>query len=126
MKVRLMQRTSKAVLIAAVLFFTILRGATAAAAPGKAQSVEDQVDRYLQSEMRERGIPGMQLAVVKRGKIVMLKSFGLAELPHSIPVTNRSVFSINSATKSFTGGRDHAVGRTRKAGHGRASVTLYP
>lgn len=98
-----MQRASKAILTAAVLFFTILRGATAAAAPGKGQSVEDQVNRYLQSEMRDRGIPGMQLAVVKRGKIVMLKSFGLAELPHSIPVTNRSVFSINSATKSFTG-----------------------
>jgi len=70
---------------------------------GAASAVEGQVSRYLQNEMRERRIPGMQVAVVQGGKIVMLKSFGTAELPHSLPVTKRSVFSINSATKSFTG-----------------------
>ncbi|MBV7538326.1 serine hydrolase [Duganella sp. sic0402] len=89
----------KAVLTAAAFLVTLLSGATAAAAP----SVADEVQRYLQSEMRERRIPGLQLAVVQGGKIVMLKSYGTAELPHAIPVTQRSVFSINSATKSFTG-----------------------
>jgi CubicO group peptidase (beta-lactamase class C family) len=86
------------------VFFIMLLGATGAtAAPAAAPSIESQVGSYLQSEVRERRIPGLQLAVVKGGKIVMLKSYGLAELPHAIPVNNRSVFSINSATKSFTG-----------------------
>jgi CubicO group peptidase (beta-lactamase class C family) len=89
----------KAALTAAAFLITLLSGATAAAAP----SVADEVQRYLKSEMRERHIPGLQLAVVQGGKIVMLKSYGTAELPHAIPVTQRSVFSINSATKSFTG-----------------------
>jgi len=80
----------------------MLCGAGAGAAPVRAQSAEAQVDRYVQSEMRERRIPGLQIAVVQGGKIVMLKSYGMAELPHSLPVTKRSVFSINSATKSFT------------------------
>ncbi|MYN09844.1 serine hydrolase [Pseudoduganella aquatica] len=93
----------KRVLTAVVFLIALLEGASAGAASGRGGSVEGQVDRYLQSEMRERRIPGLQLAVVKGGKIVMLKSFGLAELPHSLPVTKRSVFSINSATKSFTG-----------------------
>jgi CubicO group peptidase (beta-lactamase class C family) len=99
-----MKRTIQAIL--AVLAFCIapLGAASAgkvraAAAPG----IEAQIGNYLQGQMREQRIPGLQLAVVKGGKIIMLKSFGLAELPHSLPVTNRSVFSINSATKSFTG-----------------------
>lgn len=80
----------------------MLCGAWAGAATVRAQSAEAQVDRYVQSEMQERRIPGLQIAVVQGGKIVMLKSYGMAELPHSLPVTKRSVFSINSATKSFT------------------------
>lgn len=93
----------KYVLTAAFFCIAFLDAKSAMAAPASAPSVEAQVGAYLQSEMRERRIPGLQLAVVKGGKIVMLKSYGLAELPHSVPVTNRSVFSINSATKSFTG-----------------------
>jgi CubicO group peptidase (beta-lactamase class C family) len=98
-----MKRIMEAILTAAIFLIALLGGGMAAAAPEKRQSVEQQVNRYLQSEMRERRIPGMQLAVVMGGKIILLKSYGLAELPHSLPVTRRSVFSINSATKSFTG-----------------------
>jgi CubicO group peptidase (beta-lactamase class C family) len=93
----------KYVLTAAFFCIAFFDATSAMAAPAPAPSVEAQVGAYLRSEMRERRIPGLQLAVVKGGKIVMLKSYGLAELPHSVPVTNRSVFSINSATKSFTG-----------------------
>lgn len=89
------------ILTAIFFFIALLEGAQAAPAAGP--SAEEQAGRYLRSEMRERRIPGLQVAVVKGGKIIMLKSYGLAELPHSIPATNRSVFSINSATKSFTG-----------------------
>lgn len=98
-----MKRMIQGFVSVAVFVIASLGGAAAAGAAETGQSLEDQVSRYLQEQMRERRIPGLQLAVVKGGKIVMLKSFGLAELPHSIPVTSRSVFSINSATKSFTG-----------------------
>jgi CubicO group peptidase (beta-lactamase class C family) len=89
----------KAVLQITVLLVAVLYGGGASAA----SSTEYDVNGYIRSEMRERQIPGLQLAVVKGGKIVMLKSYGLAELPHQIPVTTHSLFSINSATKSFTG-----------------------
>jgi CubicO group peptidase (beta-lactamase class C family) len=53
------------------------------------------VESLIQREMRERRIPGLQLAVVKDGKIVLLKSFGT--------VTNKTIFPIYSCTKAFTG-----------------------
>jgi CubicO group peptidase (beta-lactamase class C family) len=62
-----------------------------------------QIDKFLQNEMRERRIPGMQVAVVQRGRIAYLRSFGIADLQNNVPVTDKSVFAINSCTKAFTG-----------------------
>ncbi|WLT33446.1 serine hydrolase [Geothrix sp. PMB-07] len=65
--------------------------------------VAKQVEAYLRSEMHERRIPGLQVAVVQHGKIVQLGAYGLANLQHQVAVTDHTVFSINSATKAFTG-----------------------
>lgn len=68
-----------------------------------AQSRPEKVQTLLRREMQERKIPGLQAAVVQRGKIILLKSFGVADLQNSVPVTDKSVFPINSCTKAFTG-----------------------
>ncbi len=61
----------------------------------------EKVDKLIRKEMQERRIPGLQVAVVKQGKIVFLKSYGIADIEQSTPVTNESIFSINSCTKPF-------------------------
>jgi CubicO group peptidase (beta-lactamase class C family) len=53
--------------------------------------------------MQKRRIPGMQVAVVRHGKIALLDSFGVANIEHVVPVSNETVFQINSVTKAFTG-----------------------
>jgi CubicO group peptidase (beta-lactamase class C family) len=63
----------------------------------------NNVEAFIQQEMKERRIPGLQLAVVQHGKIVLQKSFGIANIQHAIPVNEQSIFSINSCTKAFTG-----------------------
>ena len=68
-----------------------------------AQSKTSNVETLLRREMQERRIPGLQLAVVQHGKIILLRSFGIASIQNSIPVTNKSIFPINSCTKAFTG-----------------------
>lgn len=68
-----------------------------------ARSEAGEVEALVRREMRERRIPGLQVAVVRRGKIVLLRSFGVASIQNSIPVTDKSVFPINSCTKAFTG-----------------------
>jgi CubicO group peptidase (beta-lactamase class C family) len=40
---------------------------------------------------------------VKDGKIVLSKSYGTADIQHSVPVTDKTVFPIYSCTKAFTG-----------------------
>jgi CubicO group peptidase (beta-lactamase class C family) len=70
---------------------------------GFAQSKEKQIEDFLLRQMKEFRIPGMQVAVVQKGKIVLSKSLGTAYIQDNIPVDNKSIFAINSCTKSFTG-----------------------
>jgi CubicO group peptidase (beta-lactamase class C family) len=53
--------------------------------------------------MKESHIPGMQVAVVQHGKLVLTRAYGLADVQHSVPVTTKTPFSIASITKAFTG-----------------------
>jgi|SRR5215468_657308 len=65
-------------------------------------SQTDQVDEYIQVEMKKRKIPGLALVVIKNGEVVMMKGYGLANLDHDVPVTPDTVFELASVTKQFT------------------------
>lgn len=61
------------------------------------------IDAVVRDQMHRRAIPGMQVAVIRSGRVVYNKAFGIADLETQAPVTPRTVFTLNSATKSFTG-----------------------
>ncbi|MFC3033037.1 serine hydrolase [Pseudoalteromonas fenneropenaei] len=63
----------------------------------------EPVDDHIKHIIKEKHIPGLQLAVVKDGKIIKQASYGFADLQHQVPVTAQTVFPINSMTKAFTG-----------------------
>jgi len=65
-------------------------------------SADIDVDAIIKREMTERKIPGLQVAVVSKGKMVLNKSYGIANVQDNIPVTEKSIFAINSCTKVFT------------------------
>lgn len=67
-----------------------------------AQNVPDNIDHFLKEMMKYNSIPGMQVAVVKNGKIIKSGAYGLANIPFAVPVTTKTIFPINSATKCFT------------------------
>jgi CubicO group peptidase (beta-lactamase class C family) len=53
--------------------------------------------------MQRLHIPALQVAVVRDGKIVKNKTYGIANLENNIPATDKTIFSVNSITKAFTG-----------------------
>src|ERR1700676_898095 len=59
------------------------------------------IDRFLESEMRRQNIPGISLAVVKDGKPLYVKSYGVATLEHDVRVKPQTVFQIGSAGKQI-------------------------
>ena len=48
-------------------------------------------------------IPNLPLAVVRDGKIILAKGYGMANLELSVPTTEKTAFAIYSITKTFTG-----------------------
>jgi len=67
------------------------------------QPISDMVDAFIKTEMKERSIPGLQVVVIQHAKIVKKGNYGWANIEFSVPVTDSTVFSINSITKAFTG-----------------------
>ncbi len=63
----------------------------------------DSIDLFVQRQMLQRRIPGLQLAIVRNGEIIKTGNYGLANIQDSIPVSDKTVFTINSITKAFTG-----------------------
>ena len=51
---------------------------------------------------REFEVPGIAVAVVKDGKVVLAKGYGVRKLGEPAPVTPQSLFRIASNTKAFT------------------------
>ncbi|WP_394537248.1 serine hydrolase [Lysobacter enzymogenes] len=87
-----------AIVAAALLSFPYL-----ALAATTLQDANRQAREYVQQTMAQQRIPGLQLAVVKDGRVVLSESYGYANVENKVPATPKTLFPINSATKSFTG-----------------------
>ena len=61
-----------------------------------------QIDNYIRAEMAKLHIPGAALAVVREGKVELMKGYGLADIERNKPVTPSTMFQIASTTKPFT------------------------
>jgi len=60
------------------------------------------LDAYVASSMKTFEVPGMAVAIVKDGKIVVAKGFGVRKLGDPTPVDEFTMFGIGSNTKAFT------------------------
>lgn len=65
-------------------------------------SVETKVDEYIRAEMQAQQIPGLALAVIKDGKTVIARGYGLANVEHQVPVRPETIFQSGSTGKQFT------------------------
>lgn len=66
------------------------------------QDASAKIDRFIKAEMQRQQIPGISLAVVRDGNIAILRSYGLANVEHQVPVKPETVFQSGSIGKQFT------------------------
>lgn len=67
------------------------------------QNASDSIDIFVKDKMTQMKIPGLQLAIIKNGKLEKLSNYGFANLEHQVPTNSKTTFSINSMTKAFVG-----------------------
>jgi CubicO group peptidase (beta-lactamase class C family) len=60
------------------------------------------LDTYVASSMKTFDVPGMAVAIVKDGKIIVAKGYGVRKLGEPTPVDEFTMFGIGSNTKAFT------------------------
>ncbi|MET0637725.1 MAG: serine hydrolase domain-containing protein [Chitinophagaceae bacterium] len=61
----------------------------------------DSTDFIVKKMMKDQRITGLTLAVVKNGKAVVKKGYGLANVELNIPVTSETVIRLGSVSKQF-------------------------
>jgi CubicO group peptidase (beta-lactamase class C family) len=75
--------------------------AAALTANAAAQNL-DGFDAYVAQVMKDFKVPGVGIAVVQNGKIVLAKGYGFRDAENHLPLTAKTLFPIASITKSFT------------------------
>lgn len=59
-------------------------------------------DAFVTQELVRWKVPGVAMAIVKDGKIVLARGYGLRDIERQLPMTESTVQPIASTTKSFT------------------------
>src|SRR4029077_13477789 len=60
------------------------------------------LDAYVARAMKTFDVPGIAVAIVKEGKMVFAKGYGVRKLGDPTPVDENTLFGIGSNTKAFT------------------------
>src|SRR5512138_530737 len=97
-------RKGKTVILAAVLgaFLWPALSPAAGAPPKAAPGVPPGIDATVAKIMKAFEVPGLALAIVKDGKVVLAKGYGVRKLGDPAPVDAATLFGIASNTKVFT------------------------
>src|SRR5580765_8789809 len=60
------------------------------------------LDAYVAKSMKTFDVPGMAVAIVKDGNVLVAKGYGVRKLGDPTPVDEFTMFAIGSNTKAFT------------------------
>ena len=88
--------------VALALSFTLAAGSAAAQQPAQRTLPSADFDAYVASAMKAFDAPGAAIAIVKDGKVVFAKGYGVRKLGSPAPIDAHTLFQIASNTKAFT------------------------
>jgi len=65
--------------------------------------IKKDIESYIKNGMKDWNVPGLAIVIVKDGKVVLRKGFGVNDITKSEPVDENTLFYIASNSKLFTG-----------------------
>jgi CubicO group peptidase (beta-lactamase class C family) len=83
-------------------FFLAIALILACASYGFAQSAPADLDAYVARVLKTFDVPGLSVGIVKDGKVVLAKGYGIRKMSEATPVDENTLFGIGSNTKAFT------------------------
>jgi CubicO group peptidase (beta-lactamase class C family) len=88
--------------------------------------ITDSLDRYITGAMKQWELPGIAVGIIKDGKIVYAKGFGVREAGKNDAVDTASLFMIASCSKAFTGTALALLEQEKKLSLDQKVTTLLP
>ncbi|WP_394389937.1 serine hydrolase domain-containing protein [Shewanella woodyi] len=90
-----------------------------------AEPSQQEIDSIF-SEWEQVDQPGGAVAVIKEGKLIFSKGYGLANIEHSVPNTPATVFRIASTSKQFTAATILLLAQQQKLSLNDSLYTFFP
>jgi CubicO group peptidase (beta-lactamase class C family) len=97
----MLRQRNRVVLIAPILLGVATFLHAQAASPTSEFNRTD-FDAYVLRVMRDWRVPGVGIAIIKDGKVVLMEGYGLRDVKNNLPVTKNTLFPVASISKSFT------------------------
>lgn len=72
------------------------------AASANAQTLQEEIEEAIQSELVQSGVPSLQVAIGQRGEIIFEGAFGLADMENGVPATPETKYRSSSISKWLT------------------------
>ncbi len=85
-----------------ILLLAAAHAPVSVAAQGAGEDPFDGFDAFVTEAMAEWHVPGLAVAAIRDGEVVLSKGFGYRDVEKQLPVTPRTLMAIGSNTKSFT------------------------
>ena len=86
--------------------------------PSVSSAQQDSIDHYISTQLKQQGIIGLSIGIIKNGKVLMAKGYGLANIELNIPATGKTVYKTGSISKQFL-----AAGIMKLVQEGRLNVS---
>ena len=84
------------------LFVFFVVGSFLSAQNSGSSAQPPDLDAYVANSMKTFDVPGMGVAIVKDGKVIVAKGYGIRKVGDAGPVDEFTMFAIGSNTKAFT------------------------
>ncbi|MEO8405713.1 MAG: serine hydrolase [Chitinophagaceae bacterium] len=65
--------------------------------------IKDSLDKYIRQGLKDWDVPGLSIVIIKDGKVIAMKGYGVKDIVSKAPVDANTLFMIASNTKLFTG-----------------------
>ena len=88
-------------LLAVAILFVLTRTGDSTSITALTPDQTASIDRYVKTEMKREQIPGLALGVYNRGRIVLAKGYGLANVELDVAVKPETIFQSGSVGKQF-------------------------
>ena len=64
---------------------------------------QDSIDVFISGQMKQQGIIGLSIGIIKNGKVIKARGYGQANIELNIPASGKTVYKIGSVSKQFIG-----------------------